>query len=217
MTHGPAALRSALVLVLVLSASMAQAQPNRQILFKQAAIFGSVSTWVYATVIGAPLTDCARVGNNLRLEYGEDKELTLKTVGFFQHECTLQQLEAWRLTYKPMLNLSHLQADRSSPFSRSAYDVAVVPMIRWEKTFDFTPHLLDFEMGVGASYLSEVKIGARQKSTHFQFTDHFGFGISSPNHDWRVGFAYRHLSNASIKLPNNAIDQFGASVEFNFK
>lgn len=99
MTHGPAALRSALVLVLVLSASMAQAQPNRQILFKQAAIFGSVLTWVYATVIGAPLTDCARVGNNLRLEYGEDKELTLKTVGFFQHECTLQQLEAWRLTY----------------------------------------------------------------------------------------------------------------------
>jgi hypothetical protein len=217
MKHTSTALRSALVLLLVLSASLAQAQPKRHIPYKQSAIFGSVFTWVYAAVIDAPFTDCAKLGNKLRLEYGEDEELSLKTVGFFQHECTLQQLETWRLSYKPMLNLSHWQVDGASRFARSAYDVAVIPMIRWEKTFDFTPHLLDFEMGVGASYVSEVNIGERQKSTHFQFTDHFGFGISSPNHDWRVGFAFRHLSNASIKLPNNGVNLFGASVEFKLK
>jgi lipid A 3-O-deacylase len=216
-TKPKTSLRSALLLTLLLSAGLAQAQPKRHVPYKQAAIFGSVFTWIYAGAIGAPFRNCESVGNNVRLEYGVDEELNVKTVGFFNQDCTLQELETWRLSYKPMLNLSQWSGDSSSEFARSAYDVAVIPMIRWEKSFDFTPKLLDFEMGVGASYVSETNIGSRKKSTNFQFTDHFGVGISSPKHDWRVSFAFRHLSNSSIKLPNNGVNLFGAAVEFKLK
>jgi hypothetical protein len=216
-TYAHASFRYAILLTLLLSVGFAHAQPKRLVPYKEAAIFGSVFTWVYAAAIGAPLRNCESVGNNVRLEYGVDEELSLKTVGFFNHDCTLKELETWRLSYKPMFNVSQWSGDSSSEFARSAYDVAAIPMIRWEKSFDFTPNLLDFEMGVGASYVSEANIGSRKKSTNFQFTDHFGVGISSPKHDWRVSFTFRHVSNFSIKLPNNGVDLFGAAFEFRLK
>lgn len=207
--------RLTVALIFLFSVSLAQAQINKHVPYKQSAIFGSVLTWIYAAVVDAPIRNCEYVGNNARLEYGVDSELSLKTIGFFNHDCTLHEFETWRLSYKPLINFSNWKGDSSSEFSRSAYDIAIIPMIRWEKSFDFTQKLVDFEMGVGFSYVSETNIGSRKKSTNFQFTDHFGVGISNPKQDWRVSFAFRHLSNASIKLPNNGVNLFGAAIEFN--
>lgn len=201
---------------LLLGANMAHAQPKRHVPYKQAAIFGSVFTWAYALATGAPVTRCEPIGSHARVEYGVDEELTVKTVGLYTHNCLIRQYDTWRLSHTPMLNVTHWAGDSTSQNSRSTFDIAAIPMIRWEKTFGFTPYPVDFEMGVGFSYLNDVNIGSREKSTQFQFTDHFGFGVSSPDRDWRVGFAFRHLSNLGLKLPNNGANFFGASFEMKF-
>ena len=73
---------------------------------------------------------------------------------------------------------------------------------------------LDFEFGIGPMYLNQHDIGNRQKSTDFQFSDHFGVGIGSSDGKWRVGFAFRHVSNLDIKDPNNAVDFKGVVLSY---
>lgn len=204
------------VALALLSANVAHAEPKRHVPYKQAAIFGSVFTWTYALATGAPLTQCKPTGTHMRVEYGEDAELNVKTVGLYTHNCLIKQYDTWRLSHTPMLNLTHWAGDSTSENSRSTFDIAAIPMLRWEKTFGFMPYPVDFELGVGFSYLNDVNIGTREKSTKFQFTDHSGIGFSSPNRDWRVGFAFRHLSNLGLKLPNNGANFFGASFEMKF-
>ena len=71
-----------------------------------------------------------------------------------------------------------------------------------------------YEFGIGPSYLSESNIGNRQKGSNFQFSDHFGVGVSSADGHWRAGFAFRHISNLSIRTPNNAVDFKGVAIEW---
>src|ERR1700748_921889 len=73
---------------------------------------------------------------------------------------------------------------------------------------------VDREFGIGPSSLSESNIGDRQKGSNFQFSDHFGIGISSADGHWRGGFAFRHISNLSIKTPNDAVDFKGIAIEW---
>lgn len=65
------------------------------------------------------------------------------------------------------------------------------------------------EAGIGASYLSDKIIGARDLSSHFQFEDRVGIGVKvgkQKTHDFN--FRYMHYSNAGIKQPNQGIDIF---------
>jgi hypothetical protein len=72
----------------------------------------------------------------------------------------------------------------------------------------------DVEFGIGPDYLSEASIGNRQKSTNFQFSDHFGLGIGSRDGTWRLGFEFRHISNLSIQTPNAAVDFKGIAFSY---
>jgi opacity protein-like surface antigen len=60
------------------------------------------------------------------------------------------------------------------------------------------------EVGVGAHYLSNVRIKDYSKSTQFQFGDQFGLGWE--NDQFRVGYRYLHISNGNIETPNPATD-----------
>ena len=65
------------------------------------------------------------------------------------------------------------------------------------------------EAGVGMIHLTQQMI---EQSTQFNFTQHVGGGISyflRDNIALSAGYRYRHLSNASIKKPNNGIDNSG--------
>lgn len=60
------------------------------------------------------------------------------------------------------------------------------------------------ELAVGAHYISDHEIyNGRNMSTHFQFGDHVGAGLSlGPQHDWDVMVRLQHLSNAGLQNPN---------------
>lgn len=70
------------------------------------------------------------------------------------------------------------------------------------------------EGGIGAAYIDEYHIADRNLSTNFQFEDRIGIGARIKLLD--LNFSYMHYSNASIKDPNNGIDNliFTTAVQF---
>lgn len=181
---------------------------------KNASVAGTLGTWAYALMAGAQLFNCEPQGIALRASTGKDDELKSTTIGLAKGECSLKKGDTWALSYLPMLLVTDWRGDSDSVYKRSAIDVAFVPMLRW-KTIGLTPALeLDLELGIGPAWLSETKIGDREKSTKFQFSDHLGFGIGDPKGQWRLGLAYRHVSNGDIKSPNRAVDFKGVSFEW---
>ena len=62
------------------------------------------------------------------------------------------------------------------------------------------------EGGCGLIYLTQ---DISQQATRFNFTSQLGAGITyflKKNLNLSIGYRYRHVSNASIKRPNNGID-----------
>lgn len=190
---------------------------NRHIIPKQTAIFGTLATWSYVLFSGTPITNCKPKGLSLRAEYGEDVELSISSIGGYTHECLLKESSSWKLSYTPMVNLTYWSGDKTSAFARSTYDVAFIPMIRLEPKWAWLPLPIDVEVGVGPSLMEKTSIGNRVKTTNFQFSDHFGIGISGRDKSWRAGFAFRHLSNSNLATPNNGVNFFGVSVEMQLK
>jgi lipid A 3-O-deacylase len=75
----------------------------------------------------------------------------------------------------------------------------------------FQPYL---EAGIGASLISETKIGDRNMTTAFQFEDRIGIGMRTKDID--LSLRYMHYSNGSIALPNAGIDIFIFTVGYRF-
>jgi len=83
----------------------------------------------------------------------------------------------------------------------------VTPVFRWCQSRQATvsPYL---EAGIGAHLLSRTSLnGERKFGTAFQFGSHLGVGIRfGPRHAYDLTYRFRHLSNASIRSPNNGIN-----------
>lgn len=214
----PAFAAAVLALVAVVPAS---AETGAGSALKNTAIAGTVASWAVALIKGAPVGDCLVHGNSngpgadwgLRLQEGQDSELRMWQIGAERRECALTQAAGFSLDVSPVASVGFWQADSDSTYAHHAFDFAYVPMLHWRlPVADHTR--LDFEFGIGPMYLSEHDIGNRQKSTDFQFSDHFGVGIGSSDGKWRIGFAFRHVSNLDIKDPNNAVDFKGVVLSY---
>ena len=208
------------VATLALAAAVpAQAETGLGSALKNTAIAGTVATWTVAALKGAPFFGCTfhgQAGNDAwggRVSAAKDSELSLETIGVERHECQLTSVSGFSLDLSPEISASAWQAKSDSKYSHSAWDIEFVPMMHWRYPVAESTRL-DLEFGIGPSYLSESNTGDRQKGSNFQFSDHFGIGISSADGHWRGGFAFRHLSNLSIRTPNNAVDFKGVVLEW---
>ena len=214
-----ATLTLAVATLALAAAAPAQAETGLGSALKNTAIAGTVATWTVAALKGAPFFGClahGQSGNDAwggRVSAAKDSELSLETIGVERHECQLTSVSGFSLDLSPEISASAWQAKSDSKYSHSAWDVELVPMMHWRYPVAESTRL-DLEFGIGPSYLSESNIGDRQKGSNFQFSDHFGIGISSADGHWRGGFAFRHLSNLSIRTPNNAVDFKGVAIEW---
>ncbi len=205
-------------LLLAFGAS-AQAESSSGSALKNTAIAGTVATWAVAALERTPFFGCLAHGDAKddnwggRIAAGKDAELKYESIGLERHECQLTDLGPFSLDMSPVISVGAWQADHDSLYSHNAWDFALVPMMHWRYPVSASTRL-DLEFGIGPAYLSEASIGDRQKSTNFQFSDHFGLGVSSADGHWRAGFAFRHLSNLSIKTPNKAVDFKGIAIEW---
>ena len=209
---------AAAVLALV-AAAPAHAETGAGTALKNTAIAGTIATWTVAALKGAPFFSCLASGQRgndgwgARVAAGKDAELSYESVGAERHECKLTDVGPFSLDMSPLLSVGAWQAKSDSAYSHSAFDLAFVPMMHWRYPVSGGARL-DLEFGIGPAYLSESNIGNRQKGSNFQFSDHFGVGLGSADGHWRAGFAFRHISNLSIRTPNNAVDFKGIAVEY---
>lgn len=99
--------------------------------------------------------------------------------------------------------------NNSSPDKTNSglWELAFTPVFRVQQNelSGFAPFL---EFGVGAHLISETSVSnQRQFSTNFQFGSHVGIGARFGNKDaFELSYRYQHISNASIKHPNNGIN-----------
>ena len=175
------------------------------------AVGGSLSSWAYAAWRGAPLTDCKSARWQARSQIARDKELDLVSVGAAWGECQMLALGDWNLSHQTSLSVGHWQARGQVSGASSAWDVAAVPLLHWQHAA-FGGHKLEFELGVGPAFLNQPEIGNRKKSTQFQFSDHLGLNLVDGDGRWRLGLAWRHISNLDIQTPNNGVDYKGVTL-----
>ncbi len=218
LAAGAASLAAALALA---AAPAAQAETSTGTALKNTAIAGTVATWAFAFFKGAPFFHCLVEGNanetqndwGVRLQAGKDSELKFGSAGIERQACALTSVSGFSLDVSPVAAAGYWKADSDSRYQKSAWDVDYVPMMHWRYPVAAQTRV-DLEFGIGPAYLSESDIGNRQKGSNFQFSDHFGVGLGSSDGHWRVGFAFRHLSNLSIRTPNNAVDFKGIALEW---
>ena len=178
---------------------------------KVAAIFGSLFSYGYA---GLHLSEFNKCDDTARVFYqqGKDSELTVKTLGVSLSDCNLKRSDSgFTFRISPSLMASRWAADAGAG-ADSASEVTLVPHARY--VWDMGPTKLDLMFGIGLSYVSETNIGRRVKSTEFQFSDELGIGISDASERVRLGYSYRHVSNANIDTPNNNVDFHGFTLTF---
>lgn len=87
------------------------------------------------------------------------------------------------------------------------WELAFTPVFRVQQNQPsaFSPYV---EFGVGAHLLSETSVSTQRRfGTAFQFGSHAGIGARfGPKNAFDLGYRFQHLSNASIKTPNNGIN-----------
>lgn len=92
-------------------------------------------------------------------------------------------------------------------------EIGLTPVFRLQRDSLRGPYA---EFGIGAHLLSELyDNNDRRLSTRFQFGDHLGFGYVFQN-NLDISLKFQHLSNASIKKPNDGVDFAVVRISYPF-
>ncbi|MFZ2987988.1 acyloxyacyl hydrolase [Ideonella sp.] len=199
-------LLSGVALAAALAVTPARAESSNALRFL--AVGGSLASWATAFWNGAPLTDCANARWQTRALLARDGELNLLSAGAAYGDCQMLSMGGWTLSHQTSAMVGRWTAKGTVSGADSAWDVAVVPLLHWQRPA-FGGHRMEVEVGVGPAWLSEPHIGDRYKSTQFQFSDHLGVNLVDGSGRWRVGLHWRHISNLDIQTPNNGVDYAG--------
>lgn len=110
------------------------------------------------------------------------------------------------------VDLAYWDSRLKQPKNKDGYTFSVAPILSYTlPQARFSPYI---ETGIGLAYISNSTMENIDKSTNFQFTEILGVGMQLS--DWRMGYRYRHISNAGISLPNNATDIHSLHVSYQF-
>ena len=100
------------------------------------------------------------------------------------------------------------RADKSSTGEDELAELALTPIFRWHRSAwagsGFAPY---FQGGVGLRLIGPTSLAGRNFSTALQFSSQFGLGVSfGPGGRYQLGYIFEHMSNGSIKSPNNGMN-----------
>ena len=103
------------------------------------------------------------------------------------------------------LSLGHWRRDDTLPGQNdSITEIGLTPTLRLQQN---DGKGLYAAAGIGFHLLSSTSLGPKRFRTAFQFGDHVGIGYRFGEKGvFDLGLRYQHLSNASIKRPNNGIN-----------
>ncbi len=114
----------------------------------------------------------------------------------------------WRVGGYWEAQLGYWDSDKDAGKHDSLAEASLTPVFRLEnknaRGGGFSPYL---EGGVGLHLLSNTSIGNRKMSTMVQFGTLAGAGFRfGENGRYQIGYRYQHVSNASVKSPNDGMN-----------
>lgn len=109
----------------------------------------------------------------------------------------------WQLTGHWLAQIGYWNSDRDDRENDNLWEAGLTPVLHLspKATSGLRPYL---EAGIGGHVLSDTRIGRRELSTAWQFGSHLGAGLDCGQ--FQLGYRFQHLSNASIKEPNDGIE-----------
>ena len=125
------------------------------------------------------------------------------------------QGQDWHLGGYWDLGIGHWHDSSTAPGENSSItEIGLTPVFRIQRNEGTGPY---GEIGIGAHFLSSTQIGDKRLSTAFQFGDHLGFGYRfGTKASWDLAYRFQHLSNGSIKKPNDGINFHLLRVQYHF-
>lgn len=109
----------------------------------------------------------------------------------------------WQVSGYWLAEVGYWNSDKHNRRNDNLWEVGLTPVLRLapKATIGMRPYL---EAGIGGHVLSDTRIGERNLSTAWQFGSHIGTGLYCG--PLQIGYRFQHLSNASIKAPNDGIN-----------
>jgi hypothetical protein len=201
-----------LATALLITASSAQAVDNNAL--KNTVILTGLITNSFAISQRDKFKPCE---TDWRFGYqeGSERDMHAQTLRLSPLTCELAASDVLPtgVSFKVMpTGLVSMWRANSGPYTRRNEEIALVPVGQF--AWHLGAVILDASFGFGPSLIANTEFGYKSKSTHLQFSDEMGLGISDPKQRFRLDFTYRHISNADIKLPNNGMNFLGVGLTY---
>jgi lipid A 3-O-deacylase len=165
---------------------------------------------------GCMATGSAAAMDGVSLEMGSGDASNMGRVGL-QWNMNSQWFkgEVWHLGGYWDASLGHWRRDGVLPGQNNDItEIGLTPTLRLQRN---DRKGLYAEGGIGFHLLSRTSLGPKRFSTAFQFGNHLGIGYRfGAKGAFDLGLRYQHLSNASIKSPNNGINFTQVRVQYWF-
>lgn len=126
--------------------------------------------------------------------------------------------KSWHISGYWELSYAYLNHDDRNQVQRNASVLAFTPVFTLKKSSPWFYNITPFaEIAIGASLISETRVGARKLSTAFQFEDRGGLGaFFGEDQSFMAKYNYFHYSNGSIKRPNQGLNMHWLTLGYYF-
>lgn len=143
--------------------------------------------------------------SNYKIEYGYGNS-TYKSVKSQQYLFfyKISNLE-WHNEYFSLDTDINLELIKEN--NQLTYILGLVPMFRYD--FKLLDRNIFMKGGVGANYINNNNIGARNTGSHFIFSDMISIGLrvyESTTYKIEISYLFRHISNAGIYKNNEGFN-----------
>ena len=145
----------------------------------------------------------------------KDMEMHAQTarVGWLRCDMDTTNLLPYGITFSVLPTvLGSVWKTDSGPYHHGNQELALVPVGQFGLNLGSV--IVDASFGFGPSLIQNTTFGYKNKSTHYQFSDEMGVGISDAKRRLRLDFTYRHISNADLKKPNNGMNFVGFGLTY---
>jgi lipid A 3-O-deacylase len=125
---------------------------------------------------------------------------------------------AWNVGGYWDAELAYIKADAAPGENDNLYDFSLTPVFRLQRDTALSSGVSPFaEAGIGAHLLTVTSLADDEYSTAFQFGSLLGFGLGFGKHgQYELGYRFQHISNASIKRPNDGLNLHMLRLGYSF-
>jgi len=157
----------------------------------------------------------AKAVDGMALELGQGDGTDMGRVAIqWDWEKRLYQGNGWNVGGYWDLGLGYWHNNGTPNRNNEITEIGLTPVLRLQRD-----NLEGFygELGVGGHLQSHTTIGDKTMSTAFQFGSHIGIGYRfGAKRAYDLSYRFQHLSNASIKKPNDGINFNQVRLQYHF-